>query len=208
MQSRNCLSLSDGDRAKSRGNYTGERLKSLRPETYREVVRLLAEPRVHVSYREICRQCHVTDDTVKAVEQREAVPIAALKQELMMQAARIAKRAADRVEDEIDNAPLPQAVVTFGVMTDKISLLSNDPTRIDVSISSTGPPATSLHKQLIELARILNAQPIRTINATTISSPNAPKPTSGDTTTLALPNTETARGSGAEIGLRPEEQTR
>ncbi len=49
----------------------------------------------------------MTDDTVKAVEQREAVPIAARKQELMVQAARIAKRAADRVEDEIDNAPLP-----------------------------------------------------------------------------------------------------
>jgi hypothetical protein len=38
----------------------------------------------------------VTDDTVKAVEQREAVPIAARKQQLMVQAARIAKLAADR----------------------------------------------------------------------------------------------------------------
>jgi hypothetical protein len=56
-------------------------------------VELLAEPREHVSYREIYRQCHVTDDTVKAVEQREAVSIAARKQELMMQAARIAKLA-------------------------------------------------------------------------------------------------------------------
>ena len=44
-----------------------------------------------------------------------------------MQAARIAKRAADRVEDEIEHAPLPQAVVTFGVMTDKVVLLNNDP---------------------------------------------------------------------------------
>jgi hypothetical protein len=146
---------------KPKANYTGERLKMLRPETYRRVVELLAEPREHVSYREICRRCHVTDDTVKAVEQREAVPIAARKQELMMQAARIAKRAADRVEDEIDNAPLPQAVVAFGVMTDKISLLSNnDPARIEVQISHTGAPsAQTLHKQLIELARILNSQP-------------------------------------------------
>jgi hypothetical protein len=37
--------------SKPRGNYTGERLKVLRPETYRRVVRLLAEPREHVSYR-------------------------------------------------------------------------------------------------------------------------------------------------------------
>jgi hypothetical protein len=113
------------DHGKLRRNYTGERLKSLRPESYREVVRLLAEPREHVSIREICRRCHVTDDTVKAIERREAVSITARKQELMMQAARIAKRAADCVEDQIDNAPLPQAVVTFGVMTDKIVALSN-----------------------------------------------------------------------------------
>jgi len=106
MQSRNYQLLSDGDRPKSRGNYTGERLQRERPHVYREVVRLLAEPRQHVSYREICRRCHVTDDTVKAIKQRESVSIAARKQELMMEAARIAKRAADRVEDQIGDAPL------------------------------------------------------------------------------------------------------
>ena len=72
IQSSNGQPLSQGDRRKPKGNYTGERLKVLRPETYRRVVRLLAEPRDYVSYREICRRCHVTDDTVKAVEQREA----------------------------------------------------------------------------------------------------------------------------------------
>ena len=35
----------------------------------------------------------MTDDTVKAIEKREAIPIAARKQELMVQAARIAKGA-------------------------------------------------------------------------------------------------------------------
>ena len=60
--------LPQRDSAKRKGNYTGERLKVLRPETYRRVVQLLAEPREHVSIREICRQCHVTDDTVKAIE--------------------------------------------------------------------------------------------------------------------------------------------
>jgi hypothetical protein len=111
---------------KPKGNSTGERVKLLRPETYRRVVRLLAEPREHVSIREICRQCHVTDDTVKAIEQREAVPIAARKQTLMLQAARIAKLAADRVEDQIGDAPLTQSVVTFGVMTDKLIALASD----------------------------------------------------------------------------------
>jgi hypothetical protein len=145
----------NGQIVKTRGNYTGERLKSLRPETYREVVQLLAEPREQVSIREICRRCHVTDDTVKAVEQRETVPIAARKQELMMQAARIAKRAADRVEDQIDDAPLPQAVVTFGVMTDKIVLLNNDlATQVPYSVALS--PERKLLEQCNGLAERLN----------------------------------------------------
>jgi len=123
MQSSNGQT-SERDCRKPKGNYTGERVKLLRPETYRRVVRLLAEPREYVSIREICRQCHVTDDTVKAIEKCEAVPIAARKQTLLLQAARIAKLAADRVEDQIGDAPLQQSVVTFGVMTDKIIALS------------------------------------------------------------------------------------
>jgi hypothetical protein len=121
--------------SKPKGNYTGERLKVLRPEIYRRVVELLAEPREHVSIREICRQCHVTDDTVKAVEKREAISIAARKEALMVQAARIAKRAYDRVEDQIDTAPLPQAVVAAGVFTEKLQLLSGDPTARILSLN-------------------------------------------------------------------------
>src|SRR4029077_20401847 len=120
---------SERERRKPKGNYTGERVKMLRPETYRRVVRLLAEPRERVSIREICRQCRVTDNTVKAIEKCEAVPIAARKQELMEQAARIARLAADRVEDQIGDAPLTQSVVTFGVMTAKIIALSGDNTQ-------------------------------------------------------------------------------
>src|SRR5262249_26923793 len=121
-------SLSQPEPSKPKAKYTDERLLRERPLIYNRVVRLLAEPREHVSIREICRQCHVTDDTVKAVEKREAVPIAARKEALMIQAARIAKLAYDRVEDQIDTAPLPQAVVTAGVFTDKFQLLSGDVT--------------------------------------------------------------------------------
>jgi hypothetical protein len=77
----------------------------------------------------------VTNDTVKAIERREAIPIAPRKQELMVQAARIAKRAYDRVEDQIDSAPLQQAVVTAGVFTDKLQLLSGDATARIVSFN-------------------------------------------------------------------------
>src|SRR5438046_9307872 len=70
MQRSNGQPLSQPELSRPKGNYTGKRLKLLRPQAYRRVVELLAEPREHVSIREICRQCHVTDDTVKAVEKR------------------------------------------------------------------------------------------------------------------------------------------
>jgi hypothetical protein len=176
---------SDAICPRSRGNYTGERLKSLRPDTYREVVRLLAEPREHVSIREICRRCHVTDDTVKAIEQREAVPIAARKQVLMEQAARIAKRAYDRVEDQIDEAPLAQATVVAGVMTDKIVALSNnDAHQVQVTVTHTHDLGRNLYARLDELACRLQ-QP-RTLDAQ-VEPPAAVSP---------LPNGETISDSG------------
>jgi len=92
-------SISPPDQPRKKGNYTGERLKMLRPEIYRRVVELLAELREHVSIREICRQCHVTDDTVKAVEKREAVPIAARKQALMLGPVR--SRATKRIKNAL-----------------------------------------------------------------------------------------------------------
>jgi hypothetical protein len=185
-QSQNGQSLSDVNHPKSRGNYTGERLRSLRPDTYREVVRLLAEPREHVLIREICRRCHVTDDTVKAIEQREAVPIAARKQALMEQAARIAKRAYDRVEDQIDEAPLAQATIVAGVMTDKLLLLNSDPTiHIQHSIGQPDRNPNWLYDRLNELAARFS-QP-RTIEAAAVQ-PLTAQP--------ALPNSETILDSG------------
>ena len=185
-------SLSLSDQSGKKGNYTGERLKALRPEIYRRVVELLAEPREHVSIREICRQCHVTDDTVRAVEKREAISIAARKQALMIQAARIAKLAYDRVEDQIDSAPLPQAVVTAGVFTDKFQLLSGDsPARfqnfnLEIKKVDLVAQFNKFHEAVLtkansvakeEKARMAHQQP-------------------------ALPGGETIADSGAETGLQ------
>jgi hypothetical protein len=52
--------------------------------------------------------------------------------------------------------PLTQAVVTFGVMTDKISLLSNDPQQIN--ITNTHEPGVNLYAKLEALAAVLNAR--------------------------------------------------
>jgi predicted Zn-ribbon and HTH transcriptional regulator len=183
--------LPQPDPRKPKGNYTGQRLKALRPQTYRRVMELLAEPREHVSIREICRQCRVTDDTVKAVEKREAMSIAARKQELAVQAARIAKLAYDRVEDQIGSASLPQATVTAGVFTDKSQLLSSDVTARAFNVNLKLEPIdiaghfNRLHAELREkLARMEEEKASTKCHQ------------------LALPSVETTADSGAETDLR------
>ena len=113
---------------KPRGRFTGERLKVLRPEVYRRVVDLLAEPREQVPLDHICRLLHVSEHTVKAIEKSQSIPIAERKQRLLAKALRIADKAADRIEDTIDQAGCSQAAVVFGISTEKALLLAGEPT--------------------------------------------------------------------------------
>jgi hypothetical protein len=196
IQAQDDQSLLKHDQPKPKRHYTGERLLRERPLVYNRVVRLLAEPREHVSIREICRQCHVTDDTVKAVERRETISIAARKQALMVQAARIAKLAYDRVEDQIDTAPLPQAVVTAGVFTDKFQLLSGDATACLENFNFNMKPVDiagewkKLHEAIREKAKQATEEEKARITRQQ----------------LALPAGETIADSGVETSLEPRKR--
>jgi hypothetical protein len=122
---------------KPKGRFTGERLKVLRPDVYRRVVDLLAEPREHVPYDHICRLLHVSEHTVKAIERSQSIPIAERKQRLLTKALRIADKAADRIEDQIDGANITQATIAFGVSTEKALLLAGEPAcRMEVNLRS------------------------------------------------------------------------
>jgi hypothetical protein len=136
---------------KRTGRFTGQRLKLIRPDTYRRVVELLAEPREQVPYDHIARLLHVSEHTVKAVEQREAVSIAERKENLLRKSLRLADKAIDRIEDQIDDANITQATVAFGVATDKAVLLSGGPAsrilNIDISAS------VDIHARYDELCR-------------------------------------------------------
>src|SRR5712692_3978573 len=99
IQSWNGQSQSERENPKPKANYTGERFLRERPRVYRKVVELLAEPREQMSIRQICRLCHVSDDTVRAVEKREAVSIAARKQTLLSIALNVAQLSGERLEE-------------------------------------------------------------------------------------------------------------
>jgi hypothetical protein len=76
IQSRNGQSQSVSEQSKPRSRFTGERLKLLRPDTYRQAVELSAEPREQVPYDHICRLLRVSEHTLKAIEARESLSIA------------------------------------------------------------------------------------------------------------------------------------
>ena len=133
---------------------TGALLKALRPETYRKVVELLAEPREHVSYAEIERVCKVSWDTIKAVERNEAATIAERKAKMLQQVTRVAERAWQTVEDKLDGANLAQATICAGVATDKMLLLAGEAThRVEVVLTD----ASDLYSEMAAIKARLEA---------------------------------------------------
>ncbi len=128
---------------------TGALLKVVRPDVYRQVVDLLAEPREHVSYREIARVCGVGGHTIKAIERAEAITIQERKQLLLSQSLRVAQRALNRIEDGIDAAPVAVAIPAFGVAVEKALLLGGEPTlRMEVNLNPV-----DLYSEFLQLNR-------------------------------------------------------
>src|SRR5215813_13748652 len=105
----------------NRPRYTGERLLRERPKIYRQVVRLLGEG---WSSNKICKWCHVTRETVRAVEKREATEISARKNSIIGILSNVAELGASRMEETIGEASLRDAAIGTGVAIDKILALT------------------------------------------------------------------------------------
>jgi hypothetical protein len=101
----------------ARPRYTGELLLRTRPKIYRQIVRLLSEG---VSANQICKLCHVTRETVRAVERREAAEISARKKSIVDILSNVAELGAVRMEEKIGRASLRDATIGTGVAIDKI----------------------------------------------------------------------------------------
>src|SRR5439155_17432779 len=106
------------------GKATGERIPG---KTYRAIVGAAA---IGDPINRIARKVGVTWRTADAVVKRESREIAERKQELLDQSLRLAKRAADRIEDQLDDSNLNQANAIYGTAMDKIAILSSDPALI------------------------------------------------------------------------------
>ena len=105
----------------ARPRYTGELLRRIRPKIYRQIVRLLSEG---VSANQICKLCHVTRETVRAVERREGAEISARKKSIIGILANVAELGAGRMEETIGKASLRDAAIGTGIAVDKMVVLT------------------------------------------------------------------------------------
>src|SRR5437899_5927989 len=105
----------------ARPRYTGELLLRTRPKVYRQIIRLLSEG---VSANQICKLCHVTRETVRAVERREAVEISERKKSIIAILSNVAELGAARMEETIGKAGLRDAAIGTGIAVDKMLALT------------------------------------------------------------------------------------
>src|SRR5262245_47917324 len=115
----------------ARPRYTGERLLRERPKIYRQVVRLLGEG---WSSNKICKLCHVTRETVRAVERREGAEISARKKTLVAMLANVAELGAERMEETISKANLRDAAIGNGIAVDKMLALTGQMQNMQIAV--------------------------------------------------------------------------
>jgi transposase-like protein len=114
------------DKTRPKFHCTGERLFRDRPDVYKALVKLLAEP--GVSVRTICRELNVSDHTIRSVAAREGVPIATAKKQVLANITHGMRLASERVIELMPEASAKDALIGVGILGDKMALLSGEPT--------------------------------------------------------------------------------
>jgi hypothetical protein len=136
----------------ARPRYTGELLLRTRPKVYRQIIRLLSE---NVSANQICKVCHVTRETVRAVEKREATEISERKKSLACILSNVAEIGAANMERKIHKASLRDATIGTGVAIDKyLALIGQLPT---VQIANVMMPSEADREKQREIDAKLDA---------------------------------------------------
>lgn len=112
--------------AEARGEFTGERLFSQRPDIYRAVVELLGQG---VGVRQISRTLRVSHNTIAAVRHREGATVDTLKEQTIATLARFVGAASERLLEEVQTIKLESLPVALGIAAEKLLLLSGQATQ-------------------------------------------------------------------------------
>jgi hypothetical protein len=148
----------------ARPRYTGELLLRTRPKIYRQIIRLLSEG---VSANQICKLCHVTRETVRAVERREATEISARKKSIVGILSNVAELGASRMEETIGKAGLRDAAIGTGIAVDKMLALTGQLPSVQIANLVMPSPEQraerrALHDKLDAIAKQLATPPADT----------------------------------------------
>src|SRR6266536_4646629 len=147
------------DKEKPKFHCTGERLFRDRPDVYKAVVKLLAEP--GVSVRTICRNLHVSDHTIRSVAAREGIALAAVKKEVLANITHGIRLASERVIELMPEASARDALLGVGILGDKMALLSGEPTvRVEIGRFDLGAELRKLEEVAMEKMRQAKAHVI------------------------------------------------
>jgi hypothetical protein len=169
------------DRSKPRFHCTGERLFRDRPEVYRLAVELSAENEANprgISKRQICRVCHMSDHTLESVLQRERIPIATHKKEIVKVSARVSRMTIERLEELAPTMNAKDAAIAFGITTEKHLLMTGEVTARIEEIDG----GRELHRKFAELTERM----IKEAHAREISSHIGDSGGNGATNALAI----------------------
>ncbi len=112
--------------AEARGEYTGERLFTQRPDIYRATVELLGQG---VGVRQIARTLRVSHNTIAAVRRREGDTVDTLKEQTVQALARFVGAASERLLEEVHAIKLEALPVALGIATEKLLLLTGQATQ-------------------------------------------------------------------------------
>jgi hypothetical protein len=148
----------------ARPRYTGELLLRTRPKVYRQIIRLLSEG---VSANQICKLCHVTRETVRAVERREATEISARKKSIIGILSNVAELGASRMEETIGKAGLRDAAIGTGIAVDKMLALTGQLPSVQIAnlvmpTDEQRAERRALHDKLDAIAKQLATPPADT----------------------------------------------
>ncbi len=149
-------------RQDARPRYTGELLVRTRPKVYRQIVRLLSEG---ISANQICKLCHVTRETVRAVERREGAEISARKKSIIGILSNVAELGASRMEETIGKAGLRDAAIGTGIAVDKMLALTGQMPAVQIAnvimpSEADREERRQLHDKLDAIARRLADTPV------------------------------------------------
>ena len=190
IERRNGQPQSEREQSKTLGRFTGDRFLRERPRVYRKVVELLAEP--GMSINQITKLCRVSEHTVRAVRDREAVPIAERKQWLMSIYGNVLEIAAERMEELAGTASLRDAGITAGIATDKLLALSSDP------FSQANQQQLHVHIESVNLIEQFNEMVRKLPTATKDTAAKALPPGPDPEATQPTATTQPADGCASE----------